>query len=346
MKKLFLIPFAAVLMFFMTNFVYAYDVVNLPEKMTMSDAMGVFSYDAVNGGTINSYLDNKHVVMSEQAVKDFYYEFSGIQLERRVYATPFRGTAVTLDTDNGKKTFNLLSGIQIGVFGGGYVCYAPSDEDAKALMRFYGMYYDSEDRQDGLDVSVETTDFLKLPSDSWAVEPAQIAAERGLLPYALTNKYTANISREEFCDLIAKFICVNGNYGKLEDYMDDRGMAYSLNNFSDCTGRSENIDMLYALNIVSGRSDGTFDPDAPITRQEAAKMLCETASQFMYIETDSQANFTDRAQITDWARFYVAWVSEKWIMNGMDDGTFSPESYYTVQQAVTTVNRLYTVVNE
>lgn len=326
--------------------VYAYDVVNLPDSMPLSEAIGVFSYSDITGMSVTSYSEGKYVLLDEQAAKDFYYEFAGIQLERKIYMTPFRGTAVTIETASGKHTINLITGVQIGTFGGGYVCYAPSAADADSLMKYYSAYYDADEKLSGRDTVISYTDFLKLPTESWAVEPVTIAAERGLLNYELTSKYSAAISREEFCDLLALFICVQGNYASLDGYMADTGTPYIINSFTDCAGRSENIDMLSALGIVSGRGDGTFDPGAPITRQEAAKMLCEAGSKFMYIQTGGPLGFSDNRYIADWAQFYVTWVSEQWIMNGMDDGSFMPLDWYTVQQAITTVNRLYTVVNK
>ncbi len=325
----------------------AYDVVNLPDTMTLADAIGVFSYDNITGMTVTSYEDNKYVTLSEQEAKDFYYEFANITLERKIYMTPFRGTAVTIETSDGSKyTVNLLAGVQIGTFGSGYVCYQPSKSDADALMKYYSVYHDSDNKTEGRDTVIQGTSFLKLPSDEWAVEPVTLAAEKGLLTYELTSKYSAAISREQFCDLIAQFICVQGNYASLEGYMKDTNTAYVIGGYTDCAGRSENIDMLSALGIVSGRGDGTFAPGEPITRQEAAKMLCETAALFTYISTYGSLSFTDNVYIADWAEFYVTWVSEQWIMNGMTDGSFMPLDWYTVQQAVTTVNRLYTVVNK
>ncbi len=346
MKKLLSMLLAALVVLCAAAPAMAYDVIDLPESMTLADAVGVFDFSQVRGATITCYEDNKYVSMPEQRVSDFYYEFANIRLTRKVYMTPFRKAAVTLDTTAGKKTVNLISGVQIGTFGSGYICYAPSDSDAAAMMAYYSIYCDSQDKQQGRDVVINYTDSLKLPSDEWAVTPVKLAAEKGLLTYELTGKYTAAVSRREFADLLARFICVKSNCAELDDYMASRGEAYISNRFPDCTGDTKNIDILAALGVISGKDNGNFDPDAPITRQEAAKLLCETAELFMYIGTTGSINFTDKNHISDWALFYVTWVSEQWIMNGMTDGTFMPLDYYTVQQAITTVNRLYEVVSK
>ena len=121
------------------------------------------------------------------------------------------------------------------------------------------------------------------------------------------------------------------------------GVIYFSNNFADCEGRDNSINMLYALGIVSGKSDNLFDPDGAITREEAAALLCRTAEKFMYIEIYGDLNFADAAYVSPWAHYFCIWVNEKSIMNG-NDGMFLPKDNYTVLQAITTVNRLYKVI--
>ena len=76
--------------------------------------------------------------------------------------------------------------------------------------------------------------------------------------------------------------------------------------------------------VVSGYPDGTFHPDAPVTRQEIAAILWNSRQQ---PETVSEAPYPDREDIGEWARPAVDWAYGEKIMTG--DGTFRPQSVAT-----------------
>ncbi len=66
--------------------------------------------------------------------------------------------------------------------------------------------------------------------------------------------------------------------------------------------------LAYYLGVVDGRSPGHFDPDAQITRQEAAVML---AKAYRVVgktlpEVSEDLPFQDAEQIADWAKESVA----------------------------------------
>ncbi|MCC8169416.1 MAG: S-layer homology domain-containing protein [Oscillospiraceae bacterium] len=184
-----------------------------------------------------------------------------------------------------------------------------------------------------------------MPQDKWAQTTISDAASNCLVPYEFVNSYGDDITREEFCILLGNVIRVAGNYATLEDYMKARSQAYLTNNFSDCYDVDESVDILYALGVVNGKTEDLFDPDGIITREEAAALVCRTAELFMYIDTDDAIYYDDARNISQWARYFVAWVSNNYIMNGTD-GSFLPQKTYTVQEAITTVNRLYKVITK
>ena len=76
--------------------------------------------------------------------------------------------------------------------------------------------------------------------------------------------------------------------------------------------------------VVSGYPDGTFHPDAPVTRQEIAVLLWNGRQQ---PEDAPEAPYPDREDIGEWARPAVDWAYEAKIMTG--DGTFRPQSVTT-----------------
>lgn len=325
--------------------VYAYNVVDLPDTMTLSDALEIYDAESITSATVSNINDGQYISLTGDEIKDFYYSAANVMLHRTINPTPFRGTAINFTTSDGVKSFYFASGVQIGMYGSSnYICYEMDDYDLSKFMYICSLYEEDTQKQNGAEVYRNTDiDFLKLPQDLWARQPISEAASRSLLPYQLTSKYSADISREEFCMLIGNFIAVVGGYASLDKYMEDNAPGYSRDNFSDCIGRDSSIDMLFNLGIVSGTGGEYFNPDGSITREEAAKILTLAASQFKYIETNYPLQYDDASSVSPWATFYVRWVTDNGVMSGIDEAHFVPSDTYTVQQAVTTVSRLFNV---
>lgn len=327
---------------------YAYNVVDLPEQMSMADALGIFSGEEITRATISNVEDGRYFELTSNEINDFYYAACEMTVYRTENPTPFRGTAINLYTETDVMSYYVGSGVQIGLYGSdNYICYKAAGEDEVFLTYLDTMYKDREDCANGEEIHRRTSnDFLKLPDAAWAQDGIREAASKNLLPYQLTGKYSANISREEFCILIGRLITVTSGCADLEAYIRDKGEVYLLNSFSDCAGKDTSIDMLYALGIVNGRGDGTFDPDGTLSREEAAKMLTTAAEQFVMIHTDRELSYADRSDISRWAYYSVQWVTDNGIMTGMDDNRFNPGSYYTVEQAIVTAGRLFNYLDE
>jgi hypothetical protein len=94
---------------------------------------------------------------------------------------------------------------------------------------------------------------------------------------------------------------------------------------------------------VEGRGNGTFDPDGLITRQEAAVMLTRAYGVCggTLPEEEVDTSFTDEERLADWAKESVSALATWNVMKGMDDGSFSTEGNYTVEQCIVTFLRLY-----
>ena len=85
---------------------------------------------------------------------------------------------------------------------------------------------------------------------------------------------------------------------------------------------------------VSGYPDGTFRPDAYITRAEFATI----AARFLSDVYGGTSMFTD---ITGhWAEDYINRAAAAGWINGYADGTFRPNAYITRAEAVTLINRM------
>ena len=85
---------------------------------------------------------------------------------------------------------------------------------------------------------------------------------------------------------------------------------------------------------VSGYPDGTFRPDAYITRAEFATI----AARFLSDVYGGTSMFTDIDR--HWAEDYINRAAAAGWINGYADGTFRPNAYITRAEAVTLINRM------
>ena len=94
------------------------------------------------------------------------------------------------------------------------------------------------------------------------------------------------------------------------------------------------VSTLSSMGIVKGHNDGTFAPNASITRAEFAAI----AARFDDKNTDTSSKFTDIA--SHWAKNEIGIAANKGWINGYPDGTFRPNQYITRAEAITLVNRV------
>ena len=91
----------------------------------------------------------------------------------------------------------------------------------------------------------------------------------------------------------------------------------------------EAVSALVELGVISGKPDGSFDPNGQVTRAELAKMLS------LLLEPRGgqypAAGFTDTAD--SWARQYIDHCYSLKIIAGRGDGRFDPESAVTGTEA-------------
>ena len=92
----------------------------------------------------------------------------------------------------------------------------------------------------------------------------------------------------------------------------------------------EAVDVISALGIVDGYSDGSFRPDGSLTRGAAAKIICNlilgptTASAL----SATTAPFKD-VPVTNTFAGYITYCSQQGIISGYGDGTFRPTGSLT-----------------
>ena len=121
---------------------------------------------------------------------------------------------------------------------------------------------------------------------------------------------------------------------------DDTRAKYwsSKNDFSDVSADkwyNNAVSTLSHMGVIGGYADGTFRPDAPISRAEFAKI----AVSFTQNNGSAVYNYFTDVKTTDWFAPYVTAAKDAGLIEGYSDGSFKPESKITRAEACAIVNR-------
>lgn len=103
---------------------------------------------------------------------------------------------------------------------------------------------------------------------------------------------------------------------------------------ADSIKNSEAVDTMVALNIINGKDDGSFAPEATVTRAEMAKMITimlNGGSEPALTANASNAKFTDIGG--HWAQKYIEYCVSQNVIAGRGDGTFAPDATVTGTEA-------------
>ena len=137
-----------------------------------------------------------------------------------------------------------------------------------------------------------------------------------------------NISRAEVATIFFRLLT------------DDAREKYwsSTNNYSDVKDTdwcNNAISTLSNMGILKGYEDGTFHPNAPVTRAEFAVI----AARFSDGAADDYATFSDVSN-DYWASKEIAKAAKLGWIKGYTDGTFRPTNNITRAEVMTLVNRV------
>jgi len=139
---------------------------------------------------------------------------------------------------------------------------------------------------------------------------------------------SANITRAEVATILFRLLTESS-----------RGTYWSQSNdYSDVSSGSwynNAISTLSNAGILKGYTDGTFRPNAPVTRAELATMV----SRFGNLQSNGGISFTDVSS-DHWAYIYILNAASQGWVTGYPDGTFKPDQSISRAETVTLINRV------
>ena len=168
-------------------------------------------------------------------------------------------------------------------------------------------------------------------------------------PVTFVNKRAAELNRTDHYAFLVGY--VDGTFGpernmtraevttmfaRLLTEQIDANKTYT-NTFTDVPSShwaSDYIGYMQQFGIITGYADGSFRPDAPVTRAEFAAI----ASRFEKL-TEGTKSFTDVTG-TYWAAKYINFAATRGWVTGYSDGTFKPENNITRAEVAAVTCRL------
>ena len=171
---------------------------------------------------------------------------------------------------------------------------------------------------------------------SWAVPAVDLLYENGVVGGVGNSSFApaSPLTRGSFITMLDRALGFpHGSQKSFPDVPD--GQYYT-----------ESVRSAYALGIVNGFSDGTFRPDAPITRAEAVTMLyraMQTMGWVIGTEDPSILNaYTDGAYVADYARGAMSVMVQTGVVQG-SGGLLEPGRIMTRAEMAVALARALTL---
>ena len=166
---------------------------------------------------------------------------------------------------------------------------------------------------------------------NWAKELVNSAAASGLIADGLGDDYRVNITRAQFAAISVKLY---------EAMSGETAPAAGDSPFTDTSAPV--IVQAEALGFVGGVGNGRFDPDSPVTREQAAVMLSRGYTKLGgEIPAVDATDFADDDAMGSYAKDAVAFMSGKEIVGGVGNNKFDPKGSASIEQALVIALRMF-----
>ena len=178
--------------------------------------------------------------------------------------------------------------------------------------------------------------FDDVPITHWAYNAIKTLTGRGIITGLGDNKYGPddNLTREQF----AKLLIDTMKLDLLDDDIDHTDVNKGAWSYPYLVA-------VYKYGIMEGYSDATLGPRDNITRQDLAVLVSRALEvKSITVQSGSNADFSDSADISEYALESVWLLYNAGIITGMDDGSFMPKSCVTRAQAAVILEKVLSVM--
>ena len=264
---------------------------------------------------IESYL-KKNVILQQQSPEDKVIATGTVTAESLNVRTGYGASYASIGSlSKGSKVqiVDTQNGWHKILFNGGYGYVS-------------GNYVDIDENEDITQPPQQDKIIFSDIKDHWAKSQIENFADKGYIGGYDDNTFKPNnnITRAEFVKTVNKY------FGYTES---------GEENFTDVNENAwyyKDICIGIRAGYINGYQDGTFRPNEPISRQEAASIVRTITG----LTGEGTLKFVDHEKIGSWALKSVYALAENNIMGGYEDNTFRPQNKITRAEAVATLSRV------
>ncbi|CAI6083430.1 hypothetical protein PAECIP112173_03912 [Paenibacillus sp. JJ-100] len=173
-------------------------------------------------------------------------------------------------------------------------------------------------------VTAKTFEDLK---GNWAQEVVEKWASRGIVQGNQQDLFLpkGEITRAEWAAMINRI------------FQYEQASQSTFTDVSESDWYAQDIAKGVQAGYIQGYMDGSFHPNATLTRQEAAAVV----SRILNLKSSGETRFTDQKEIQDWSIEAVSAAAEKQIVVGYSNGSFKPKNAVTRAEAVQILDRAF-----
>lgn len=182
-----------------------------------------------------------------------------------------------------------------------------------------------------LQPGASASQFADLTSGSWYYDGVRCALENGLMTGTSARTFAPDrpVTRAMLVTILWRL--AGEPYGRVSPFEDVLpGSWYA-----------QAVSWAYDKGIVTGVTATSFQPGAPVTREQLCAILCRYAA-LTGKNTAASASldaFTDRAQVSAYAEASVRWALQAGLLTGAGDGRLAPRSGATRAQLAVLLQR-------
>lgn len=262
------------------------------------DTKGLLSDQQVLISPVYEILKNVTNNFIKPAMLTFVFDAASLKKEQRPVVFYYDQLKDWVQIDGGKVDNNKIT-VEVDHFTK-FAVMAVSKEEGKS----------GSDQPDFSDIT-----------GHWAASDINKAAQSGIVNGYVNGMFKPNgvVTREEFVVMLMKALKPQEDAARLRLTFTDSAKIG--------TWAQRAVEQAVQLGIVKGYSDGSFHPDAEITRTEMAVMIVKSLA--LKVEDIAVTSFVDDAQIPNWAKGQVAALKNLSLISGKGNNAFAPNDTAT-----------------
>lgn len=176
-----------------------------------------------------------------------------------------------------------------------------------------------------------TLPFIDVHPGDWFYDPVCYVYSQGLMTGTSATTFEPNTSLSRAM-LVAVLHRLEGS---------PQASVCDFTDVAEGDWYAQAVNWAASVGVVNGFDDGTFQPNAAITREQMAAILRNYAAYkgLDVTAADDLANYSDAASVSDWAQESVEWMVGSGLLGGYDDNTLRPQGTTTRAEVASVLQR-------